>query len=160
MTKPLTEYTPSDLRTCIDRLHADRERYQRSNRIIEIRSCDLDLAEATRALAILNRRATEALDSQQPDGITQREVDELLASLCYRDDHEEHALVTRMWTAIQTMQTATREQDLREAWMAGHRETVGHSGVTDCGAGPSIMTPSDSDAEEWAAEYARCKVGG
>lgn len=53
-----------------------------------------------------------------------------------------------------------READLREAWMAGHRATVAHSGVTDGGCGPSLMTPSESDAEEWAAEYARSKAGG
>lgn len=63
-TKPLTEQDPSDLRVLIDALHGNRERYDRANRIVEARSCELEIAEATRALAILNRRATEAEDQR------------------------------------------------------------------------------------------------
>lgn len=63
-TKPLTEQNPGDLRVLIDALHANRERYDRANRIVEARSCELEIAEATRALAIINRRATEAADQR------------------------------------------------------------------------------------------------
>lgn len=63
-TKPLTEQTAGDLRALIDALHGNRERYDRANRIVEARSCELEIAEATRALAILNRRATEAEDQR------------------------------------------------------------------------------------------------
>lgn len=63
--KPMTEWTKGDLRRTLDRLHEDRERYDRANRIVEARSCDLEIAEATRALAIINRRATEAEDQRQ-----------------------------------------------------------------------------------------------
>jgi hypothetical protein len=155
----ITTYT-SDLLLGHLRGLRDRRAALGSDCIAEIRAYDLRIVEAERWLMILNRRATEALDAQSPDGITQREVEVLFTILREHDEPEAHALVTRMWAAIQTMQVGQREAELREAWMTGHRETVRHSGVTDGGAGPSLMTPSESDAEEWAAEYARCKVGG
>lgn len=97
-TKPLTEQTMGDLRAWLDALHANRERYDRANRIVEARACELEIGEATRALAILNRRATEALDHQV---VKQHEVDALFALLRHHDEPEAHALVARMWTAIQ-----------------------------------------------------------
>lgn len=127
------------------------------DRIAEIRAFDLRIVECERWLMILNRRATEALDAQQPDGITQREVDELLASLRYRDDYEEHSLVARMWTAIQTMQTPAREAELRDAfaagWLAGENFVYVYEGVRP------VSEPS-GPAEVASAEYARSKVGG
>lgn len=77
--KPLTERTMPDLRAIIDRLHADRERYDRANRIVEARSCELEIAEATRALAIINRRATEAED-QRAATLTEERVREVVRS--------------------------------------------------------------------------------
>lgn len=63
-TKPLTEWDSSTLRALLDRLHADRERYDRANRIVEARACELEIAEMTRALAVVNRRSTEAEDQR------------------------------------------------------------------------------------------------
>jgi hypothetical protein len=123
------------------------------DRIGEIREFDLRIAECERWIMVLNRRATEALDAQSPDGITQREVDCLLAVLREHDEPEAHAVVARMWTAIQTMQVAQREQDLREAYTAGVERGDGKASIETRAA----LGCDDAHA---AAEYARSKVGG
>lgn len=63
-SKPLYEQPANEVRALLDALHGNRERYDRANRIVEVRSCELEIAEATRALAIINRRATEAGDQR------------------------------------------------------------------------------------------------
>lgn len=150
---PITDWKPAVTGLNSQRCQAEIE-YARAkratlgtDRIAEIRAYDLRIVECERWLMILNRRATEALDAQSPDGITQHEVDCLLASLRFRDDHEAHALVARMWTAIVTMQTTQREAELREAYLAGARNF-----------GP--LVDDGGPREEAAAEYARSKAGG
>jgi hypothetical protein len=120
--RPLTEQTAADLRMLIDSLHGSRERYDRANRIVEARSCELEIAEATRALAIINRRATEALDQQPTAGIQQHEVDTLAAVLRRHDEPEAHALVARMWTALQVEQRSALTAD-------EVRSLVGHAAM-------------------------------
>lgn len=63
-TKPLTEQTAHDLRVYLDALHHNRESYRIAKRLVEMQSCDVDIADATQALAIINRRATEAEDQR------------------------------------------------------------------------------------------------
>lgn len=80
-SKPLTEQTAADLRALLDALHGNRERYDRANRIVEARSCELEIAAATRALAIVNRRATEAEDERQDRTIARAELRDGLRAL-------------------------------------------------------------------------------
>lgn len=91
---------------------------QQQGHRVDARAYELRLLDVERAIAIHNRRATEAEDQRAPAGIAQMDVDALLATLRVLDQPEAHAVVMDMWTALQTMQ-AQREADLREAFVAG-----------------------------------------
>lgn len=143
-TKPLVEQDAADLRALLDALHSNRARYESANRIVEARSCELEISEATRALAIINRRATEAMDARD---VKQHQVDAVLAVLRHHGEAEAHEVVTRMWTAM-LLEQAQREADIIEAYTAGARY------ITDHGVVSIIDVPKE------AAEYARNKAGG
>jgi hypothetical protein len=155
--KPLVEQDAADLRALLDALHGNRERYDRANRIVEARSCELEISEATRALAIVNRRATEALDQQPTSGIQQHEVDALLAVLRRHDEHDAHAVAARMWSAL-LLDQVQREDELREAflagWLGGENSVYRGEGVRE------VSAPCGPFADTAAVEYARSKVGG
>ena len=81
----------------------------------DARAYELRLADIERAIAVHNRRATEALDQQQ-DCVTQHEIDALLALLRIRDLPEAYSVVTDLWAAVQqrkAVQSALTADEVR-----------------------------------------------
>lgn len=156
-SKPLTEQSMQDLRVFIDSLRANRERYDRASRIVEVRSCDLEIADATRALAIINRRATEAEDQRAAEGraLTADEIRDVVleAIEAWTDaDGSQHRVRAANQVAEKLagreVDPEQRETDLREAFVAGKEWE-------------SQRWPDDErDPASAAAEYARSKAGG
>lgn len=166
-TKPLTEQPAGEVRALLDALHGNRERYDRANRIVEVRSCDLEIAEATRALAIINRRATEAEDQRAlqewaidvvfdgPPGPSAGrfvEVEDLSGKSVSIGQWIDRG--DGMWALrIPRAHPAQREADLREAFIAGIEH--GEGWLTD-----EAREGACGPDEVAAAEYARGKAGG
>lgn len=100
----LSTYSTVALLAHLDYLRKERTYKEAANLKFEARSYELRIAAAERMLAVHNRRATEAEDQRATGGIQQREVDTLLAVLRHHDEPEAHALVARMWTALQAVQ--------------------------------------------------------
>lgn len=167
-TKPLTEQPAGEVRALLDALHGNRERYDRANRIVEVRSCDLEISEATRALAIINRRATEAEDQRATEeresvrGFVRRVVTARVACVAGWSGFEPGS-IERMVADIADRvaeglgapmaDPAQREADLREAFIAGIEH--GEGWLTD-----EAREGACGPDEVAAAEYARGKAGG
>lgn len=120
-SKSLTEWTPGSLRGLLDLLHGKRERYDRANRLVEVRSCDLEIAEATRALAILNRRATEALD---PAPGTSPIADELAQWMSASDGKLELTTAEIRAAGMEILENRRRATEVEDQRVAEERPAI------------------------------------
>lgn len=126
--------------------------------ISDARAYELRLADVERALAIHNRRATEAEDQRVASSLVQR-LRDALTEACKQVAHHnaEYKHVTPdarldAWRALIAEpegDPAQREADLREAFLDGMAWAYGRSRIS-----------IDQSRDQAAAEYARSKAGG
>jgi hypothetical protein len=159
----ITEYTSGAVLSHLEYLR-DRRAALSTDRIAQIRAYELRIAEAERWLMVLNRRATETMDSQQ--ALTPRELELLDRGLgAWSSDYNDApgkeiaALRERLKVFARdvTAERARREQDLHEAFVAGW---LGGENSVYVGEGVNPVSEPSSPAEPAAVEYARSKVGG
>lgn len=184
----LTDMTMGELQARLETLHAGRERADLRGRIVEIRAYDLQIAEATRALAIINRRATEVEDQRiaVDRALTADEVravvrTQAMTEVCdligrmmgptyWYDNPSAHGTFERVADVIanrvagklagRVVDSAQREADLREAVLYGCRFVADRITVDDGRGGPIVNTPSLDDCEDLATGYAHRRAGG
>jgi hypothetical protein len=165
-TLDLATAPTEDLLREASNVRAKRSYAKEGGQVIEEQAYALRLADLDRAIAIRNRRATEALDAQQ--ALSSREIDLLDQGLgCWSSDyndapHDEIGVLReRLKVFVRDAQAerSQREQDLREAYNQGWIAGEASVSIGDSGAGPCKVIVAGCDAEATAAEYARSKVG-
>jgi LmbE family N-acetylglucosaminyl deacetylase len=102
-------YTDTQLLVHLDSLRERMAEADRHSRIVEVRTFELRIAEATRALAIINRRATEALDQQQDaqPALTANEVRQVVMGLDLTKEEREAAKYIRGQCALTLVKSGT-----------------------------------------------------